>query len=145
MVVRTQSDGRIVTGIYIGTRNARRNFPRHTQSVELLLGHLHIDCALPPDFRRGQPHICDRRLADWLESKIFHGRSCRAPVPMALLPAGKNTFRLLPLPLPPASLNRFVQTGTVPSPAHVPAAKPPLSATMRKTSQNISYPVNFAR
>jgi len=115
MVVRTQSDGRSVTGLYIGTRNARRNFSRRVQSIELRLGHLHIHCDLPPTFWRGDPQIRDARLAGWLEAKIFHGRSCRTPVPMALLPAGKNTFRLLPLRLPASSSAQFLRVGVVPS------------------------------
>jgi len=142
MVVRTQSDGHAVTGIYIGTRNARRKFPRHVKSVELLLGHLHIDCELPSDFRHGRPEICDARLGGWLEAKIFHGRSCRTPVPMALLPAGKNAFRLLPLRLPLTSSTQSLRVGLVPSLVRDQAPNPPCSFVVCRTRDFIGCSVN---
>ena len=142
MVVRTQSDGRLVTGIYIGTRNARRNFPRRVQSIELLLGHLRIHCALPPEFWRGRPHLCDVRLAGWLEAKIFHGRSCRTPVPMALLPAGNNAFRLLPLRLPAASSTQLLCIAPVPSPARHQPPNPPCSFVVCRARDYIGCSVN---
>lgn len=104
MVVRTQSNGRQVTGLYIGTRNARRHFRKDLKGVELHLGHLHIHCDLTPEFWKGQPEIRDTRLGDWLESRIFHGRTCRKPVPMVLVPAEKNSFKLHPYKLPPVSI-----------------------------------------
>jgi hypothetical protein len=116
MVVRTHCDGREVVGLYVGTRNARRKFPKDTQSIELVLGHLHIHCDLPPEFWRGQPEIRDPRLCDWLESKIFHGRPRRTPVPLALLPAGKNTFQLQTIKLPAASGNGLSRIGPVAAP-----------------------------
>lgn len=116
MVVRTQCDGREVIGIYIGTRNARRKFPKDIQSIELVLGHLHIHCDLPPEFWRGQPEIRDSRLCDWLESKIFHGRPRRTPVPLAMLPAGKNSFRLQTFKLPLVSGNGLARIGPVAAP-----------------------------
>jgi hypothetical protein len=142
MVVRTQSDGRSVTGIYIGTRNARRNFSRRVHSIELLLGHLHIYCELPPDFWRGQPQIRDARLADWLESKIFHSRSCWTPVPMALLRDGKNAFRLLPLRLPASSSAQFLRVGLVPSLARDHAPNPPCSFVVCRSRDYIGCSVN---
>jgi hypothetical protein len=113
MVVRTQCEGREVVGLYVGTRNARRKFPKDAQSIELVLGHLHIHCELPAEFRRGQPEIRDPRLCDWLQSKVFHGRTRRTPVPLALLPSGKNTFRLQTIKLPPASANGLARIGPV--------------------------------
>jgi hypothetical protein len=60
----------------------------------LHLDHLRIQCALPPGFWNGHPEIHDPRLCAWLESKNlhvgFHGR----PVPLAMIPAGENAFRL---------------------------------------------------
>ena len=105
MVVRTLNNGRAVTGLYIGPRNARRHFPRTAKSVELQMGHLHIHCELEPDFWQGRPEICDARLSGWLESSIFHRRPRRAPVPVAMIPVGKNVFRLHPFPLPSVAGN----------------------------------------
>lgn len=116
MVVRTQCDGREVVGLYIGTRNARRKFPKDIRDIELILGHLHIHCELTPEFWRGRPEIRDSRLSDWLESRIFHGRRRRTPVPLAMLPSGKNAFRLQTIKLPAASANGLGRIGPV-SPA----------------------------
>lgn len=113
MVVRTISAGREVTGLYIGPRNARRNFPRSTDGVELHLGHLHIHCELTPEFWQDRPQICDRRLGEWLFARIFHGRSCRAPVPVAMIRKGKNVYKVQPFTLPPASTNGFSRVGPV--------------------------------
>lgn len=103
MEVRTLSNGREVTGLYIGAQNAQRHFKKHLQGVELHLGHLRIHCDLTPDFWKGRPEICDSRLCDWLQSRIFHSRPSRAPVPMVLVPVEKNTFQLRPFHLPPVS------------------------------------------
>jgi hypothetical protein len=54
---------------------------------------------LEPDFWQDQPEIYDPRLCAWLESKNFHTRPDRTPIPLALIPAGKNSFRLQPVPL----------------------------------------------
>ncbi|MDR3740461.1 MAG: hypothetical protein P4L40_15715 [Terracidiphilus sp.] len=69
MVVQTRSkDGRFI-GLYIGLDNVHRYFRPVCSSIELLLGHLHIDCELEPQFWLDQPEILDARLADWLESQ----------------------------------------------------------------------------
>jgi hypothetical protein len=103
MVVRTQSDGRVVTGLYIGRRNARRKFPKRYLSIELHLGHVRICCELAPEFWHGRPEIRDPRLCDWLESKLFHGRSCRTPIPLLMTLGEGNVYRLQPLCLQPSS------------------------------------------
>lgn len=115
MVVRTQCDGREVIGLNVGTRNAQRKFPRDVKDIELVLGHLHIHCELRPEFWQGKPEIRDSRLGNWLESKIFHGRPRRTPVPLAMLPAGKNAFRLQTIKLPPASSNGLTKIGPMAS------------------------------
>jgi len=48
MVVKTQSKGHGVTGLHVGTANARRYFPKDTRNIELQLGHLRIQCGLKP-------------------------------------------------------------------------------------------------
>ena len=99
MVVMTQCKGRGVTGLHVGINNVRRYFPKGTSVIELQLDHLHIQCDLTPDFWQGQPEIYDPRLCAWLESKHLHGRPDRTPVPLAMIPAGRNSFRLQPVHL----------------------------------------------
>ena len=99
MVVKTQSKGRGATGLHVGAANVRRYFPRSTSVIELQLDHLQIQCGLGPDFWQGQPDINDPRLCAWLESKHLHGKPHRTPVPLAMIPAGENSFRLQPVPL----------------------------------------------
>jgi hypothetical protein len=55
----------------------------------------------------------DRRLGDWLFARIFHGKSCRAPVPVAMIRKGKNVYKVQPFTLPPASTNGFSRIGPV--------------------------------
>ncbi len=69
MVVKTQSKGRGVTGLNVGTTNVQRYFSRGVSFVELQLDHLQIQCDLSPDFWQDQPEIFDPRLCAWLESK----------------------------------------------------------------------------
>ena len=109
MVVKTQSKGRGVTGLHVGAHNVRRYFPESVSSIELQLDHLNIQCGLKLDFWQGEPEIVDARLGAWLESRHMHGQMDRAPIPLAMIPAGKNSFRLQPVranrggrPLPPA-------------------------------------------
>lgn len=118
MVIRTNGCGRDVTGLYVGARNARRYFPRKSQHIELQLGHLHIYCDLPPEFWSTRPEISDPRLADWLFSRIFHGKRHRAPAPVALLPLGNSAFRVHPVTMPPASVNAMTRIGPSPAAAH---------------------------
>ncbi len=94
MVVRTQSNGRGVSGLLLRKADVRRHIPRDTAAIELQLGELRIHCQLPPEFWRGRPEICDRRLRDWLEFKIFHSRTCRLPMALEMTPTGRNSFKL---------------------------------------------------
>lgn len=97
MVVKTQSRGREVLGLQVGAANARRYFPKDVSVIELQLDHLQIQCGLGPDFWSGNSEIHDRRLCAWLEQKNFHGKVGESPVPMTLIPSGKNSFRLQPV------------------------------------------------
>jgi hypothetical protein len=99
MVVKAQCKGQRVKGLYVGADNVRRYFPEHLAFIELQLGHLHIHCELAPDFWQGNPEIEDPRLCVWLESRYFHGRSCRTPIPLAMVPSGENSFKLESAPL----------------------------------------------
>jgi hypothetical protein len=95
MVVTSQCIGRRVTGLYVGASNVRRYFSKRVKQIELQLDHLRIECGLAPDFWNGQPAIHDPRLCIWLESKHRDGK-LRAPVPMAMIPSGENSFILGP-------------------------------------------------
>jgi hypothetical protein len=97
MVVKTQSKGSGVTGLHVGIPNVQRYFPRQVAEIELHLDHLQIQCGLEPGFWRDQPEIHDPRLCAWLESKNFHRGPGRTPTPLAMIPAGKNSFRLRPV------------------------------------------------
>jgi len=97
MVVKTHSKSRGITGLHVGETNVRRYFQDHVSTIELQLDHLNIQCGLKPDFWQGKPEIYDPRLCAWLESKHMHSKPDRAPVPLAMIPAGHNSFRLQPV------------------------------------------------
>jgi hypothetical protein len=78
--------------------NVQRYFTRGVSVIELQLDHLQIQCDLSPDFWQDQPEIFDPRLCAWLESKRLSGSPNRTPIPLALIPAGKNSFRLRVVP-----------------------------------------------
>jgi hypothetical protein len=105
MVVKTQSKGHGVTGLHVGTVNVRRYFPKGMKNIELQLGHLRIQCGLRPDFWQGQPEIYDPRLCAWLESKNLHGTN--GTMPLAMIPAGDNSFQLQPVSLAPRSRSKM--------------------------------------
>jgi hypothetical protein len=97
MFVKTHCKGREITGVEIGAGNVQRYFPKEAAVIELLLDHLQIQCGLAPDFWDGETEIRDPRLRVWLESKNFNAKPGEAPVPLALIPTGKNCFRLQPV------------------------------------------------
>jgi hypothetical protein len=97
MLVKTESKGREYTGVTVGARNVRRYFPKQVDAIELKLDHLQIQCVLAPGFWDGHAQISDPRLCAWLESKNFHGKLGQPPVPLALIPCGNNSFRLMPI------------------------------------------------
>jgi hypothetical protein len=82
-----------VTGLYVGASNVRRYFSKRITKIELQLDHLRIECGLAPGFWLDQPEIHDPRLCLWLESKQHNGNG-HAPLPMAMVPSGKNSFIL---------------------------------------------------
>ena len=99
MVVTSQCSGHRVTGLYVGANNVRRYFPRSVKAIELQLDHLRIECGLTLHFWQDEPEIHDPRLCLWLESKHRNGSGLRAPVPLAMIPSGKNSFILGPASL----------------------------------------------
>lgn len=99
MVVKAQSKGREVVGLEVGALNARRYIAKDASAIELQLDHLSISCGLGPDFWDGQAEIHDRRLCAWLEQKNHNGKAGESLAPLAMIPSGKNSFRLQPLAL----------------------------------------------
>ena len=97
MVVKTQYEGFRISGLYVGVNNVRRYFSKRSPVVELQLDHLQIQCGLTAGFWKGQPEIHDHRLCEWLESKRFHEKPCSTPVLLALIPFGKNSFKVASL------------------------------------------------
>jgi len=97
MVVKTQYEGFRISGLYVGVNNVRRYFSKRSPVVELQLDHLQIQCGLTAGFWKGQPEIHDHRLCEWLESKRFHEKPCSTPVLLALIPFGKNSFKVTSL------------------------------------------------
>ena len=97
MVVKTQSKGLGITGLRVGASNVRRYFPKNISSIELQLDHLQIQCGLKPNFWRGEPEIFDPRLCAWLEARHMHAKLNRAPIPLVMIPEGKNSYRLQPV------------------------------------------------
>jgi len=97
MVVKMQSRGREVVGLQVGDSDVLRYFSKDASVIELQLDHLQIQCGLSPRFWEGQPEIRDRRLCAWLEQKNFHGKVGDSPISLAMIPSGKNSFRLQPL------------------------------------------------
>lgn len=98
-MVTTHSKGRKVIGLHIGAGNVRRYFPSPISIIELQLDHLRIQCELGPEFWQDDPEIHDPRLCTWLETRYMHGKRDRSPIPLVMLPAGRNAFRLQPLAL----------------------------------------------
>jgi hypothetical protein len=94
MVVKTQYQGHRISGLFVGADNVRRYFSKRVAVIELQLDHLQIQCGLTPHFWQDQPEIHDRRLCDWLESKRFHEKPGQTPAPLAMIPSGKNSFKL---------------------------------------------------
>ncbi len=116
MVVKTQCKGSEVTGLRVGAYNARRYFPKHLAAIELQLDHLRIECGLTPDFWHGLPEIHYRRLCAWLESKQFLNSS-RTSIPLAMIPAGLNSFKLEPSAMHGANRMRQAPSSTISSAA----------------------------
>ena len=99
MVIKTQLKGRAVTGVEVGATDAQHYFVKDATAVELILDHLQIQCDLAPEFWRGHAEICDPRLNAWIEAKNFNSPVGADPIPLALIPSGKNRFRLQPVPV----------------------------------------------
>lgn len=97
MIVKTQHKGHAFTGLEVGSGNVQRYFPRDAGVIELRLDHLLIQCGLAADFWEGHTEIRDPRLCAWLAQKNFNGKPGQEPVPIAMIPAGRNCFRLQPI------------------------------------------------
>ena len=96
MLVKTHRNGQDRTGLHIGRANANRYFRKDVRSIELMLGDLHIQCALPPDFWEGRPQIHDPRLSEWLKFKVGRAGSRPGAALLTMVPAGADAFVLHP-------------------------------------------------
>ena len=94
MVVRTQYQGRRISGLYIGAGNAKKYFSRRAALIEIQLDHLLIRCGLEPRFWGSQPEIQDARICAWLESKQPRTSTTDGPPPLVLTPTGRSAYRL---------------------------------------------------
>jgi hypothetical protein len=91
MIARMQNKGRLITGIRIGTSNARRFFPGGTRAIDLELDEdLRIRCDLKASFWRDQPEISDPRLCAWLEAKLLGRKVPASPVPVEVVRIGDH-------------------------------------------------------
>ena len=97
MIVKMQDSGRGVTSLRIGARNVRRYFTKSVPTVDLDLESVQIQCELGHDFWQNQPEIVDPRLCAWLTAKNCKWKSDGSRVVLQMLPAGTNSFRLLPM------------------------------------------------
>jgi hypothetical protein len=104
----------------VGASNVRRYFPKHISVIELQLDHLHIQCGLEPGFWNSEPEINDPRLAAWLEAKNLRPHPRLPAVPLAMIPAGNNSFRLRPVV--PENRERIRATSQTSSPHAAQAA-----------------------
>jgi hypothetical protein len=79
--------------------NVRRYFPKTILIIELQMDYLQIQWGFGPDFLQDQPEIHDPSICTWLEVKYPYGYPGRTPVPLAMIPVGKNSSRLQPISL----------------------------------------------
>ncbi len=93
-MVKAQYRGNRAVGLYVGTDNARRYFPKRARLVELQLDHLRILCGLTSHFWQDMPEIQDSRLSLWLETKLEQADRIQTEIPLTLIPSGRNSFRL---------------------------------------------------
>ncbi len=94
MKVKAQYCGNRVAGLYVGSNNVRRYFSKRIRLIELQLDHLRILCGLTPPFWLDKPEIQDPRLCVWLEAKHPQQAPSQTEISLALIPSGKNSFRL---------------------------------------------------
>jgi hypothetical protein len=125
MVVTSQCNGHKITGILVGAGNVQKFFPRRVAEIELQLDHLRIECGLAADFWLDLPEIRDPRLSLWLESKDRDGKARNVPTPLALIPAGNNSFIVGPVTLEESSGKQYHRKPPVTS--RVLTLQPPVS------------------
>jgi hypothetical protein len=97
LIVRAHYCGHRVASLYVGASNVRRYFSRRLRFVELQLDNLRILCGLPEHFWQDKPEIEDARLCVWLETRHPQPDPFQREIPLALIPAGKNSFKITAL------------------------------------------------
>lgn len=132
MLVKPQSNGHRMTGIYIGAGNVRRYFPRRISAIDLEIDHLRIRCTLTPEFWLDAPEICDPRLSDWLELKHLQSAGKRNGIALDMIPSGADSFVLGPaVPAEPRRVH--AAAGPVHAPVHT---------DVHEISKRIVYPLS---
>lgn len=114
MVVISRCMGHRITGLFVGADNVKRYFPKQVTEIELQLDHLRIGCELGPEFWQDQPEICDARLCLWLESKRLNTKGQFSPVPLSMIPSGRNSFIVAPVSLASPSTARRLPAPATP-------------------------------
>ena len=85
-----------VTGLHVGASNVRRYFPRNARlsSCIWIISRYSVGSGLT--FRRTSPRFSTRDLC-MVGVQDYHTRADHAPIPLAMIPAGKNSFRIRPV------------------------------------------------
>jgi len=97
MVVRIKERFTGGIGLNVGSADAHQYFPQDGLMIELEIDHLRIVCRLDASFWLDHPEIRDFRLSSWLDSKRSSGKLIDNPGAVAMMPAGENTYRLIPM------------------------------------------------
>ena len=97
MIVKMLDGGRGVTSLRVGAYNVKKYFTKAVSTVDLDLESVQIRCDLSREFWRDQPEIADPRLCAWLTAKSSSWKSDGRELVLRMLPAGTNSFRILPV------------------------------------------------
>ena len=97
MVVYTRGKQDGITSLQIGGGNVKEYFSPEVHLIELELDQVQILCPVEPAFWEDQPEIHDQRLSSWLQAKCSTGKLAMRSSPIALVPSGRNAFRLEPM------------------------------------------------
>ena len=148
MVVKTQCKGHAFTGVEVGAGNVRRYFPRDIVVIELHLDHLLIQCGLAPEFWQGEPRFATLGSVPGSSRKTSMASRAQAPIPLALIPSGKNCFRLQPISAhkqPRTTPRRIlsIRPGRKPLPDPEPASTKTLQISALRSLSAVRSPLSI--